>query len=92
MASSALLPRAESEGGRGSSMRRVALLLTAAGCALGLVFAARASASSETALMGLPGGKVGDVMNSLNHKLAVHASVGDFVISGDLQADTQSLK
>jgi len=35
---------------------------------------------------------MGAIINSLNHKLAVHANVGDFVISGDLEADTQSLK
>ena len=42
--------------------------------------------------MGVPAQKVGSVMNSLNDKLALHANVDDFVISGDLKADAPMLK
>jgi len=92
--SSALLPRDDGRDRRASSLRP-AVLLAAAACALGLVLVAWAHAGASAGeLMGVQGSgqKMGAIMNSLNHKLAVHANVGDFVISGDLKADTQSLK
>jgi hypothetical protein len=94
-AAAQLLPRADGSAGRRPVARVLALALAAAGCAalVAAVVAASGSrapaAAGPTALVGRP---VGDVMNTLSHKLAVHANVGDFVISGNLQTTTQSLK
>ena len=99
----ALLPRDETTGGRLSSKyAQVLVVACAAACALGLVLVGRATPAS-TELVGVNGARAGavgvkvhaagDIMNTLNHKLALHAHVGDFMISGNLGEDaTQSLK
>jgi hypothetical protein len=91
---SALLPLSApaATGRRAPSQHaRVLLLVAAAGCALGLVLVGRAA---RTELAGVaPRHATGDIMNTLNHKLALHANVGGFTISGNLgEDDTQSLK
>ena len=92
---SALLVRGEIQGSGGVPARRAVLILAVACCTFGLVMLGRASDSATlgaSALMGVPAQKVGSVMNSLNDKLALHANVDDFVISGDLKADAPMLK
>ena len=94
---SALLPRSgeDNENRRWSFARSLALVACAVSAAVGLATVAQMhtnATASATELVTAPAHRMGVIMNTLNHKLAVHANVGDFVISGDLKADTQSLK
>ena len=93
--SAMLLPKLSGAGGNprgsvlGSAMLGIVLVVAAVCCVVGIVLAQ--PAISDTELLGMKGHRVGDVLNHLNHKLAVHANVGGFVISGDLKPDLQSL-
>jgi hypothetical protein len=95
MVSAMLLPKLSGAGGNhrgsvlGSAMLGIVLVVAAVCCVVGIVLAQ--PATSDTELLGMKGHRVGDVLNHLNHKLAIHASVGGFVISGDLKPDLQSL-
>ena len=87
---SMLIPRADGGGRRRPVSRALAITLAAAGCAAlaAVVLVAQARSSSAVGDKELIGRPVGRIINTLSHKLAVHANVGDFVISGDLKTTT----
>ena len=87
---SMLLPRADGGGRRRPVSRALAITLAAAGCAVlaAVVLVAQARSASAVGDKELIGRPVGRIMNTLSHKLTVHANVGDFVISGDLRTTT----
>lgn len=87
---SMLLPRADGGGRRRHVSRALSLSLAAAGCAalVAVVLVAQARVASDVGDKELIGSPVGRIMNTLSHKLALHAHVGDFVISGNLKTTT----